>query len=194
MANSEDSRKPDLFDTALAAYSEVEPPSGLETRILRNLEENRRRRWRIWRTCGVTAAATGVAVLLYLAMPARVPARVPMIAPVLESTKEAVSSGHPVTAVPAVPRSASITTKRRDLAHVQPQVQHEALPRESAFPAKSVPGDQERALILLMRSRRQVLVALSQSRAPEIKEVIDIDPIKLDPLVNAEQEFSTIRK
>jgi hypothetical protein len=184
MNDHKDSNKTDLLDAALAAYRQVDPRPGLEARILGKLEERLRRRRFLFRLLlTATAGATGLGLVLFF-MPARVPTPEPTITAGSKIPKEVVRDASP--AAPVEPKAG--------FASVRPAAANAAVRRQSTFPAPSEPSDQERALIALMQSRQEILVAMSQSRPREIKGDIDIAPIKLDPLPGGLESSETGRQ
>lgn len=172
MSDHQYPKKIDLLDAALTVYRQVDAPPGLEARILGTIEGNlRRRRIRVQFLAVAAAAAACLGLALFLLVPARIPLSEPTI-----------------VAVPVPPPAAPAPVKSEvEIPRVAPRVQDAAAPRQSTFPAPSAPSEQERALISLMRSRRQILVAMWQSRPPDIRENIEIAPIELDPLVSGAQ-------
>jgi hypothetical protein len=186
MSDRKGSNKIDLLDRALAAYGQVDPPPGLEARILGKLDERQRRRrftFRLLLAVGTGAASLGL-LLFLVTRAARVPEPGSTIATGREVPRHVVPNTPPTS--PAVPKT--------EIARVRLVAADAAAPRQAAFPSPSEPSDQERAFVLLMRSRQEILVAMSQSRPPEIRGDIEIAPIKLDPLPGADLETSETEK
>src|SRR5262245_11588200 len=147
--------KLDLLDAALQAYGEVEPPAALEARVLGKLDQTlRRRRWNIWLPLAGVATATAVVVLLLTSV---------QRSPVREQSREqpiAVERPIATTGPPAVDNV--LDTGQQQVKPRRQAAPPVAAPRLETFPAPSALSDQEQILISLMRSRRSVLVAMSQ--------------------------------
>ena len=171
MGDDQYPKKIDLLDTALTVYRQVDAPAGLEARILGTIEEKlRRRRFRVRFLMAATAAAASIGLALFVLVPARVPLHEPVREPAIVALP-APSSAAPAKSEVKIPRAVS-------------RVQEAAAPRQSTFPAPSPLSEQERALISLMQSRRQILVAMSQSRPLDIRGNIDISPIEVDRVIS----------
>jgi hypothetical protein len=141
------------LDEALARYSDAEPRTGLEGRILANLAaeaERRRARYRwLWipaACAAVIASAVGIATLRHV-RPASVPApivahapAVPMHTQATVNTAQAQTVARPVrvTATAAQP-----VRVRRSNAAIAKDVE----PRKPQFPTPMPPTEQERLLI-----------------------------------------------
>ena len=151
----------DLLDRALAAYGDVQPPAGLEARVLEAIQTTARRRRRCaWLFFGGPAVAAAAALFLLVnrSPDTSVPGeRVRNVAPAR------VDGAPPVSASPAVSVAAP------------PEK-----PRQSTFPASSEPSEGERALLSLMssmHSNEQGLMAFSEESPSVIKA---IDPVSLN--------------
>jgi uncharacterized membrane protein YdfJ with MMPL/SSD domain len=202
-----------LLDSALSAYSAVEPGPGLETRILANLREAESRKasrpWRFkWMWAGAAVAAVAAAILM-LVLP-RVSHR-PYTAP---------QSNIAHTQAPAQP----VASPDNSLAHTQPApplitvqqrpsadgsslrhgrqrsaaipVENAALPinqRPAVFPSPSPLTEQEKLLLsYYARTPREELVAQSHpDEPPAIGD--DESRIAVPDLISVPQKSSNTR-
>jgi hypothetical protein len=144
----------DLLDRMLTVYGEVNPPDGLETRVLGTIERTlNRRRHRTWfLLAGPAVAAVATFVFLFGGRgdnPERKPTR-------------EVSRADPAVVPAASPsQSAQVLIKRPH--RVMPvNAAAPRSPRQATFPAASKLSEQERVLLSLMGSNEQALVALAQ--------------------------------
>ena len=149
----------DEFDrrlaAALAEYANVEPPAGMERRILARVRDagaGRRFVWWRWATVAVPALACVVAVLVYRDSPVIEPPQVALVTPPA-----------PVLVRPVV---------KKVLRPVPAP-----LPRREVFPTPSPLSAEERALV--------VLVAQSAEKAVELLTPVEpkpIEPIRIEQL------------
>src|SRR5215467_6513065 len=126
MADQNDQRQlDDLLDSALSAYSAVEPRPGLEARILARIQESERqpnlRWWSIPWLAGATAAAIAVLILgiLFFRPPQKLPkAQVKTPEPMIHDLR-------PKTSQPDVggPNAKLVPHPERRVRHVQVQQQ-----------------------------------------------------------------------
>lgn len=143
------------LDAALAEYANVEPPAGMERRILARVRDagaGRRIVWWRWAAGAVPALACVVAVLVYRDSPVIEPPRVALATPPA-----------PVLARPAAKRV------------LRPRPA--PLPRREVFPTPAPLSAEERALIML--------VAQSPEKARELLTPVEpkpIEPIRIEQL------------
>jgi hypothetical protein len=183
----------ELLDSALSAYSAVEPGPGLETRILANLREaESRKATRAWSFQWMWTGAAVLAAVLVLVV-----ARI--------SHKPVASSGN--TIAHTQPASAETPARQklpgsekgarhRPQRHAAGQVENAALPlnqRPSVFPSPSPLSEQEKLLLsYYARTPREELVA--QSHPDEPPAISDSDgDIALPDLVSVPQRSSNTR-
>ena len=146
-----------MLDAALAEYANVEPPTGMERRILARVRESgagRRMVWWRWVAAAIPALACVVALLVY------------RDSPVIEPPRLALS-------VPPAPVLARPVAKRASRPRPAP------LPRREVFPTPAPLSAEERALL--------VLVAQSAEKAVELLTPVEpkpIEPITIEPLNN----------
>jgi hypothetical protein len=146
------------LDAALAEYANVEPPAGMEQRILARVREpgvSRRVHWWRWVAVAVPALACLLAVFVYRDQPPVAPP-----SPVALSVPQAPALVRPVVKRAARPRPVP-------------------LPKREVFPTPSPLSPQERALLQL--------VAQSPEKARELLAPVEpkpIEPIVIEPLNN----------
>ncbi|HLJ27602.1 MAG TPA: hypothetical protein VKY85_12900 [Candidatus Angelobacter sp.] len=163
-----DQQKPnpgdELLDSLLAAYSDVEPRPGMETRLLANLRaeslsgvRNQRWGWRwLWAGAGVVAPAVALVVIYWsqipgLPSPPQIKALGP---PSLPPTVMSHESGRRLNRGPQISRPASVSIV--DL-------------RQQVFPTPAPLSDQERLLLRYLAGTPRDEVA-AQSRVDEPAE------------------------
>ena len=145
------------LDAALASYSNVEPPAGMEQRILARVRASGERRhfvWWHWAAAAIPALACLLAVFTYRDRPVIEPPRVAMTVPPA-----------PVVSRPVVRRVLRTGPAR--------------LPKREVFPTPTPLSPEERALVML--------VAQSPEKARELLTPVEpkpIEPIKIEPISN----------
>lgn len=150
-ARSEFNRR---LDAALADYASVEPPAGLEQRILaraRTSEARPRLVWWRW-AAAVPALACAVAVFVYRDAPRIEPPRVALTAPPA-----------PVLSAPLTKR----TSRPRPV----------RLPKLEVFPTPVPLSAEERALLMLVAQSPEKASELLTPAEPEPIKPIEIEPI-----------------
>jgi len=160
-----DHKKHDLdFDALLHGYSDVEPPPGLETRILANVRQGRRRSAWHFRLLFAGSAATALAVLILLVWRDSLHSRPQPIE----------SSNHTQPPSPAVlqhPSGATVAVRRQLPAPVRPhpRVVAAQLPMKwpAVFPTPRPLSDQEKLLLqYIARTPREEVLAQSRPEEP----------------------------
>jgi hypothetical protein len=163
---NEERKLDDLLDSALSAYSQVEPRSGLEARILArvrdSVEQSPARWWTVrWLVAGTVAIVALVLIVLFL-RPVQKPAQVevqrtnpPAIQPQPESNR--------MTAKDAPGR------KERRQHHGQPQQELARRDRPSVFPTPMGLSEQDKLMIAYLEQTPKEEV-IAQLRAPDPKE------------------------
>jgi len=144
-----------LLDAALESYAKLEPPPGMEERIVARIRASRERAsfgWWRWAAVAIPALAGLVAVFTYRAAPPLDPPRVAWTAP------------------PA-PVLAPRVTKR-----VQ-RARRAALPRLEVFPTPSPLTSEERALLVLVAQSPELARELLTPTEPKPIEPINVEPI-----------------
>ncbi len=204
-----------LLDSALSAYSAVEPGPGLETRILANLREAESREasrpWRFkWMWAGAAVAAVAAAILL-LVLPrmSHRPYTSPRnnLAHTQPPAPQPVASPDNTLAHTQPPAPPSITLQQRPPAngsrphHARQRsavipVENAVLPvnqRPAVFPSPSPLTEQEKLLLsYYARTPREELVAQSHPDAlPGIDD--DESQIAVPDLVSVPQKSSNTR-
>ncbi|MCC6587887.1 MAG: hypothetical protein IT168_14430 [Bryobacterales bacterium] len=183
MKETNSDRLDELIDSALAEYTDAEPLTGLEQRILRRVEAARPRphspfylspRWIV--------ALASVLILIGVAIRWR-PTRAG--APVVEKTQASVPR-QPESVAPQ--QTAKATEPARSPApsavNVRPKVSGKSvLPKKDRFPADSPLTREERALLKWStrapEQMRQVLASIEEERAGQ---PVSIEPIRIEPL------------
>jgi hypothetical protein len=146
-----------MLDAALASYANVEPPPGMEQRILarvRSSGESRRIVWWRWAVVAVPALACVLAVVTYRGTPPIDPPRVALSVP-----------GAPVLA----PRVVKRTSRPKPA----------PLPKREVFPTPTPLSPEERALLALVAQSPAKALDLSATSEPK-----PIEPIKIEPISN----------
>ncbi|MCE5306786.1 MAG: hypothetical protein LLG20_04015 [Acidobacteriales bacterium] len=146
------------LDAALAEYANIEPPAGMEQRILARVREaggSGRIHWWRWVAAAVPALAGLLAVFVYRDLPPVAPP-----SPVALSVPQAPALVRPVVKRVSRPRPAP-------------------LPKREVFPTPTPLSPEERALLQL--------VAQSPEKAREVLTPVEpkpIEPIVIEPLNN----------
>jgi hypothetical protein len=143
-----------MLDAALAEYANVEPPTGMERRILARVRESgagRRMVWWRW-AAAIPALACVIAVLVYREQPAIEPPRLALSVPPAPVLARPVAK--PVLRPRPVP-----------------------LPKLEVFPTPSPLSAEERALAMLVAQFPEKAVELLTPVEPK-----PIEPIKIEPL------------
>ena len=156
-------RTDEMLDSLLAAYSDVEPRPGLETRLIAHLRaeaatKTARRPMFLWLwTSSAAVAVAMVLIAVYVLRPGDIPQ--PPAIPV---------AGPPVlpVAAPANEHSRTVKGPRRPAATVEPAVIAEDV-RKEVFPTPVALSPQEELLLrYLARTPRQEVVAQSHADEP----------------------------
>jgi hypothetical protein len=144
-----------LLDAALANYANVEPPPGMDERIVARLRASDRRAgfgWWRWAAVAIPVLACLVAVFAYRDRPPLEPPRV-------------------AWTVPPAPVLARPVAKRVRLARPAP------LPRREVFPTPTPLTSEERALLALVAQSPELARELLTPTEPK-----PIEPIKIEPI------------
>ncbi len=142
------------LDAALAEYASVEPPAGMEQRILARLQEAEakpRLAWWRW-AAAIPALACAVAVFVYRDAPRIEPPRVALTTP------------------PAPVLSAPLTKRASRPRPVR-------LPKLEVFPTPVPLSAEERALLMLAAQSSEKVRELLTPAEPKPIEPIEIEPI-----------------
>lgn len=142
------------LDAALAGYASVEPPPGMEQRILgrvRASEERRRFVWWRW-AAAIPALACAIALFVYRDAPTVEPPRVALVTPPA-----------PVLSPPVAKRA----SRPRPV----------PLPKREVFPTPTPLSPGERALLVLVAQSPEKALELLTPVEPK-----PIEPIKIEPI------------
>jgi hypothetical protein len=157
------------IDSALAAYSEVEPLTGLEERVLYRVRLAEAGRRRVFGWALVIAVAASVVI-----------AAVVLWAPRHSEPKTYVVGIPAVTWLPApVAETPRIAPKRRAKSHA---LRKKPLPKEEQFPAPTPITTEERALLAFVGQHPDDAQQLLPQLQKRSEEPIDIQPIQILPL------------
>ncbi len=158
------------IDEGVRRYVAVEPPLGMESRVLAELEQHRQRRgwWRSWMIAIPAAAVLAVAVGLSLqekTMPQRA---VPQ-----------VSTAIPARPVPPVPPPRIVSRAPQPTRAVVARVATSASGREK-FPTRSQPSEQE--VLLARLARNSIAMRTVAAHVAKTPENIEISRVQIDPV------------
>jgi len=178
-ADDRNNKLDELLDAALMNYSRVEPPPGLEPRILAALEAPARRApllaWSGW-----LLRATAVVVALVAAMLVfQRPSAPPPAPPATRAQSPAPGLPPPAVSVPAAPAASAPAAMPSRLA-AAPQAPAATLPRRQRFPSPAPLSQQELYLLRYLETARS-----SPLPAPEKEDAfaaLTLEPLELPAL------------
>jgi hypothetical protein len=167
------------LDTALRAYGKVEPRTGLESRVLANLQAEKRRlavrRW--WWALGTAAAAVTIVAALWVGVPHR--RAVPNQAAGSETTQQQSNAIlRPLLPSRSVGTEPTHITSRDNRQRNSAAAAHADEPRLDQFPSPVPLTDQEKLLARYVREfpQRAVLVARAQTQLQKQEEQERLGP------------------
>jgi hypothetical protein len=186
----------ELLDSALSAYSEVEPRSGLETRILARVREagspvvQGPRSWRWWWTGAAAAVAVLLGVFLFVRYSVIQPAMdhvgqntqpAPEVTPRTPDTAPVISAKNPS------PRRGKRIPRQAETVALNPE------PRQTLFPTPTPLSEQEKLLLsYYARTPREELIAQSHPEEPPVSGAGEED-IAIPNLISVPQKSSNTR-
>lgn len=170
-----------LIDEELRRYVAVEPPLGMQSRVLAALEDQRRGpRWRALWLVAVPAAVM-LAIVIGLSLQPK------SVSP-QNASQNASRNGRPEPVVPAFsampPQIAVRTPERRARPRTVAQVARSDS-RLGIFPSPAPPSQQELLLARLARNHaltQTVATRVTESTQPIVISWITIDPVEIKPL------------
>lgn len=176
-------RLDELIDTGLAGYTDAEPLTGLEERILRRVEAAPSTpHWPWYRSARWVVALASVLVVIGIAIRWR-PA--PAVAPAADKTQASVRRRPESVAPPqTVEKLQTVRPPLPTIARVRPKVSAKlALPKEDRFPSDSPLTSEERALLMWStrapEQMRELRASLEEGRNGQ---PVSIEPIRIEPL------------
>jgi hypothetical protein len=180
------------LDSALSQYSKAEPRTGLESRVLANLEAERNRmasRWRWWWAVGAVAAAAAIVAVVWMGENSRRrnPERVAETSTPThhEGAQKAIEPGP----VPQAAHPVKELAKRRPLSQPSRELAVAATPKLDQFPSRrSLSGEE---LLLVRRLNEQPdKEALLEAGATLAAGDLSVDNLEIRPLQIPDIEIS----
>jgi len=178
----------ELIDAGLERYAGVEPPLGLESRVVARLRDRQTQptAWRrgFWLALATAAALAVVVIGLQVA---RWPQPTPKETPPERATSVAAHAQPPMSAPPQVAIKVPPPVRPR---HLHPAVvqARELAPRQEQFPAPAAPSAQER--LLAQVARPPILLALANPEPePVAISPVEVKPVEIRPLPDPTPEL-----